>query len=506
MENKLVVIVLLFSLALRVYVYLYLGTILGADVGRFAIISHTWFLKKQVTPNLQPYDMAESFFYFPFLLIPYAFEYLGIDSITTITFISYATSFLGVLVFYKIARLFLDKEKALISTAFYSFIFDIVFAYNLMGVFPYGIASFFFLIVMWQSLKFVIENKINLPLLFVGFFGILLFHWYLFFGVMLLFFALISYEWVENKTIKNSKKLLFYYFVVNVIGLIILSPYLSIFFKYFGIAQKSENAVDLFSYASGRIKFGPLKALESILFVSYPGTIFSSVYIASFILFLLSIKSFLKGKESIWLYFFIYTVLFSLFVFNELNLVRITTLLWLLYAFVIGFCFKSKLVLLVIPFLVLVQSASPLYLTYALHFKQEHFVPFVDFSKFNKAIEFIKTLPENSTFLIDGGGAGCTGASANYGERIFPLTSRKIFYFTNYCWADYNRSEYRNRVDLYRRVSINASCCINELKAYNITHIFIGEKRVGFDPKYFLNNSNYELVYNESDYYIFKVV
>ena len=132
----------------------------------------------------------------------------------------------------------------------------------------------------------------------------------------------------------------------------------------------------------------------------------------------------------------------------------------------------------------------------------------VDFKDFHKAMDFIKEeVPENATFLIDGGGCGCMGASASYGERIFPLTSRKIFYFTNYCWAKYDRDEYFKRVDLYRRIGIEPDDteALEELKNYNVTHVFVGSKSVGFHPYPFAHSKNYEMIYNESGFQIFKI-
>jgi len=135
-------------------------------------------------------------------------------------------------------------------------------------------------------------------------------------------------------------------------------------------------------------------------------------------------------------------------------------------------------------------------------------VPWIIWNSFYEAISFIKyNTPENSTFLIDGGGAGCTGASASYGERIFPLTSRKIFYFSDYCWAKYDENEYRMRVSIYRELSINPSDekLIKKLKEYNVTHIFIGPTDVALNKNLFYNSSFYKLIYENRDFKIFEV-
>jgi len=135
-------------------------------------------------------------------------------------------------------------------------------------------------------------------------------------------------------------------------------------------------------------------------------------------------------------------------------------------------------------------------------------VPWVVWSEHSNAMNFIKDNTSlESIFLVDGGGSGCIGSGSSYGERIFPLTSRRIFYFTNYCWADYNKTEYRRRVDIYRRISIDPddSEALAELKGYNVTHVFIGPGHVGLDPVLFSNSTNYELVYDEDNFQIFEV-
>ena len=510
-EDKILILLICLSLVIRIYLFLDLGSILGADVGRMAIISHTWFLKGKITPDLRPYDMANGFFYFPgVFLLPLAFEYLGIDPITTITFFSFLLSFLGVVVFYKIARIFLDKRQSIGATFFYSFAFDIVLIFNLFGVFPYGFASFFFLLTVWVISKYYFSTltKKDYFLLFLGLFGMFSFHWYLFIPLALFFLSCFMYDFIELNRLRASLKLIGLTSILLILVTLIYYPYLKIFWKYRGIASKPQNISDLLTFQIGRMKFDFYDKFSTVFFMSYIGSMYSSVLLVSFIFSLIFMREFWKDRKRVWVFFMVLVGIHAFTVFYELNLLRITSFIWLAYSLFLGYKInKPWMLLLLLPILFFVQSPSILYLINALHYHQDIFVPFVDFHKFNKAMDFIRReVPENATFLIDGGGAGCTGASASYGERIFPLTSRRIFYFTNYCWANYNRTEFKKRVDLYRRVSINASCCINELKSYNVTHVFIGEKWVGFDPKYFLNNSNYRLIYDEDGYKIFEIV
>ncbi|HDH91674.1 MAG TPA: hypothetical protein ENF38_01845 [Candidatus Aenigmarchaeota archaeon] len=502
---------IILSLAVRIYLFLDLGAILGADVGRMTTVSHVWFLKGKITEDLRPYDMANGFFYFPgVFLLPLAFEYLGINPIDTVTFFSFLFSFLSTLIFYKIARIFLDKKEAIASYFFYSFAFDIVLIFSLFGIFPFGFSAFFFLVTIWQMLNYYFKKRINIFLLTLGIFGIFMFHWYLLPVLAIFLLSLFTHSFVEGHEFKKPFLIFSFSFCL---AFLISFPFWFPFWKWGGISRLPENQVDILSFTVGRLKMNEFDKFRTVFFTSYVGSFFSPLLVIGFFI---SIPTLLLKKElRFWLYFFIFLSVACFLVFGELNLLRITSFLWLPYSLCLGSVLKNhQLNLLFLLLLFFIPSPSIPFVINALNRARTIepgeptiIVPYVDFHKFNKAMDWIrKNTPENSTFLIDGGGAGCTGASASYGERIFPLTSRKVFYFSNYCWANYNRTEYMKRVDLYRRVSINASCCIDELKSYNVTHVFIGEKWVAFDPKYFLNNPNYKLIYDENGYKIFEIV
>ncbi|MFH8039107.1 MAG: hypothetical protein QXJ14_03805, partial [Candidatus Aenigmatarchaeota archaeon] len=121
-------------------------TIVGADIGRFAIISHALFLKGHFETNLLPYDLAKKFFYFPlFVLIPPFFEILGIDAINFLSFLTFFfSSFFG-LPIYLITKKLFDQEIALSSFLFSSILFNPLLNIGFFGVFPYAISTFFFL-------------------------------------------------------------------------------------------------------------------------------------------------------------------------------------------------------------------------------------------------------------------------------------------------------------------------------------------------------------------------
>jgi hypothetical protein len=503
-------ILIFLSFAVRLYLYLTLGTILGSDVGRFAIITHAWFLKGQITPNLQPYDMATGFFYFPgALLLMWFFENFGIDSISTVTFFSFLLSFIGTLVFYKIARLFLNEREAIGAYFFYSFLFDFVFTFNFYGIFTSGVAWFFFLIAMWQSLEFILKKNGNYLLLISSMVLAVLCHGYSVLDIIAFSLAVLIWDFVEHGKFDVAIELYKKYAVATLVGIIVYAPFFMSFGSYFPLARYPENTSDLFAFSAGREALNIIDQIRIIFFTSYVGTIESPILYVAFALTVYSIPQFLKDKKALIIFLFIVTAVFSFCIFDELNLLRITALLWIPYALVMGKYFNNmKYNALLLVLLFLVPSPGILYSINAVYNHPDRFIPLIDFQPFNKAMGWIRgNTPLNSTFIMDGGGAGCTGASASYGERIFPLTSRKIFYFTDYCFADYNRSEYEKRVDIYRRISINPDDegALNQLHLYNVTYVFIGKWKVGFDYPYFARSQNYELVYNDSGINIFKV-
>jgi len=500
----------LLALLVRVLLYFDLGTILGADVGRFAIISHTWFLKGEITPNLQPYDMATGFFYFPgTLFLMWFFENFGINPIATITFFSFLFSFVGTLVFYKIARLFLNEKEAVGAYFFYAFVFDFVFTFNLYGVFTSGFAWFFFLIFMWQSLEFILGKNGNYLLLVASAVLAVLCHGYAVFDIAVFSLAVLVWDYVEHGNLGITFELYKKYAVATLVGIILYSPFLMVFGSFFPLARYPENLSDLFAFSIGREAMNIVDRMRVVFFTSYVGTIESPLLYIGFALTAYSIPQFLKGDKALIIFLFIFIAVFSFCIFNELNLLRITSFLWIPYALVMGKYFNNvRYNTLLLALLLVVPSPSILYSINAVHNYPDRFIPLIDFKPFNKAMDWIKiNTPQNSTFLIDGGGSGCTGASASYGERIFPLTSRKVFYFTDYCFADYDRNEFEKRVEIYRRISINPDdeWALDQLHLYSVNYVFIGKWKVGFDYPYFARSKNYELVYNDSGINIYKI-
>jgi len=187
---------------------------------------------------------------------------------------------------------------------------------------------------------------------------------------------------------------------------------------------------------------------------------------------------------------------------------RLSTFIWLFYAIAFGIVFDSPksflLIFLILPF---VLSPSPFFWVREFTPEQRE-VPWVLWGGFYKTINFIENnISEDAVFLIDGGGIGCTGASANYGERIFPLTSRKIFYFTDTCWAQYDMEDYEKKVDIYNKISINPDDkrALELLKSYNVTHVYVGPYSIGLNSTLFLNSKHYSEVFRYGNTHIFQI-
>jgi len=383
--------------------------------------------------------------------------------------------------------------------------FDFIWIYSFFGIFTYGWSFLFFMTSLYSALK--LEEKFSKKFFLVNLLSTFLawlFHWYCILLIAIGYMAIFLREFITFKKIKIKYFLLL--FINVILGFLLSYPFYLPFINYIGVTRTPENIFDLLTFAMDRFKISPIQQFQVIFLTSYVGTIFSAVLILSFFLTIINFRWF-KDEKSFFLYLFILLAYFSYLFLGEMNLLRLNSLMWITYAVSLGYFFsENKLNLIFIPILFFVPSPSIPWLINALYNQANIFVPFADFHKFNQAMSFIiNNIPENATFLIDGGGSGCTGASASFGERIFPMTSRKIFYFTDYCWAIYNRDEFMKRTDLYRRVSINTSCCIDELKEYNITHVFIGERFVGLNPNLFMNDTNYKLIYDKEGYRIFEL-
>jgi hypothetical protein len=275
-----------------------------------------------------------------------------------------------------------------------------------------------------------------------------------------------------------------------------------------------DRKLDIFMFSTFNRNLSLKEKLQYILFSSPIGFNKNILLVVGLIVFLFSsIRNFRRFRFGIKFLTlsFIFCIPMLLITFNDMNLARSIWINWFFYSIGLGLLFNDKKLNLLILALIAITELPPSIFSYfelqTTYEKGQ--IPWVVWSSFYDAIDFIKqNTSKDSIFLIDGGGAGCTGASASYGERIFPLTSRKIFYFSDYCWAQYDEGEYRKKVTIYREFSINPSNIhiIQELKRYGITHVFIGPTDVGLDKNLFNNSSLYKLIYENKDFKIFKIL
>jgi hypothetical protein len=506
-------IYLILSVLIKVIVFLRVGTTLGADVGRFATISHIFLLKKNIVTNLQPYDMPTGYFYFPGSVVLMTIgELIGINSIDFITISTFLFSTMSTLIFYLLTSKILTRKKAITAFFFYSFVLDVVLNYAIFGNFSYAFSTTFFLMLCLISFELFFEKKERFLILTLSIFGLLSFHFYLIFPIVVLLLSLFTYEFVnEKQPFRKSRNIICNYFKALVISLILLLPFFYLFGSYFFLAFNKDNMIDTLMVSYERERFSFDEKIWNLFFIS-PSIIPSSIFIIAFVVFLIQINRLIKTKSAVFVYFFSYLSIQSYMLFTNANFQRVVTNLWIIYAFGFSSFFTNPILnIAILPVFYFVPSPSTIYFLNILtpvEKTEPEILPWVVWSEYYDAMNFIKkNTSENSVFLVDGGGSGCFGASASYGERIFPLTSRKVFYFTDYCWANYDKSDYRHRVDIYRRISINPndSEALENLKEYGVTHVFIGPSDVGLKFELFSGSKNYELVYNEKNFKIFEI-
>jgi hypothetical protein len=511
--NKLDVIflvIIIFSLLVRIALFLNVHTILGADVGRFTIISHTFILKQTITPDLRPYDLANGFFYFPgSFIMPMILELIGLDPISGVTLMVFFFDLMSLFAFYLLTKKFFNQKIATTALFFYSFLFDALLNLSVWGVFPEALSILYLFLLMMVTLDLFFQGKKNFFLLIFFLLGIFSFHLYVGFIFLAFFLSLISYEIIIKKKINKSKTLIFEFLKACLVILILISPFLFFFGKYIFISFSKPNIADLKAFSSGREGLPFSEKIIQIFFATPTGLGISYSSVIGLIFLLVTLKKWLNTNKMILLIYFFYLNLFSFFVFGEYNLFRGIFGNWIIYSFAIAIFLDRPIInFALLAFFFFVESSSPLFLFISLRPMANPPVPWVIWPDYSSVIQFIKNnVPLNATFLIDGGGTGCTGANPSYGERIFPLTSRKIFYFTDYCWAQYNITDYENRVDLYRRLSINPNdkIALFELKDYNVTHVYIGPYSIGLNSTLFLNSNNYKLIFEKDGSYVFTI-
>jgi len=508
------ILILLVSVVFRVLIISKIGTLIGTDIAKFATISHAMKLKEGITPDLRPYDLASSFFYFPLsFTLPLIIETLGIDAITSITYFSFLFNILTIVAFYILVSKILDHKKALYATFFYSMFFDVSLDYLMSrGVFSFAIAFLPCFLCMYLLIEYFNGVK-KRNLLFFSFLFLFLTHWFLFFVLFAFLISLFLYEYYSERGFSKSKGIIIE--ILKIIPLILIStlPFLILFGPIYP-TQEIVKAADWKIYEIDIERASFLNKIFAIIFENFATIIGSVSYSLGFLVSILTFNELVKNKRLVIAIFFILLIFSSFFYIHSITWKRSADYTKIVYPISFSFLFNHPLFIgisfISSPF---VQN-TPVWYYYNIpdrvEGKYQFFFDVVDDNEL-KAFEFIKeNISENATFLLDDGGAGCLGGQPfSHGERIFPLTSRKLFYFTNSCPLKIDWDDYQHRVDLYRNISINPDNdeILNELKDnYNVTHIYIGPVHVGLNPELFKRSKNYELVYHEKEIYIFEII
>ncbi|MBR9678263.1 MAG: hypothetical protein GOU97_03170 [Nanoarchaeota archaeon] len=486
--------------------------LIGTDISRFGILSKTFEIKGKITPDLTPYDLPTSFFYFPAAYsIPLGFSFAGIDPISSITLFSFVLNLCAIIGFYLFSRGFLDNEiQCLLAAFFYAFFLDHVLDYLVIrAVFSYAWSIYFFFITAYLLTK-AWREKFNNGLIIIAVTGILFTHWYTFFPLMFLFMSFSVHEFIKKGTLKKTVDFLKKIFKPLSISLILTIPFFIIFAPHmndrFLPMNWAEHKVAGSYFASQNIS---QRIINSFLSHGAFMNVTLPLYGFMTILLILLIKKFINKKRISLLLFYVFSMIFSMLLYQSLTFRRMIDFPKFIFPMVFALLVDDNkpiliMFLLLLPFLII----NPLY--YFMNLNQPE-LESIDSVKKEEiaAFQFIKTLPENSTIMIDGGGTGCiAGSEGSHGDRIFPLTGKKVFLFTNYCWANYNRSEFEARLDLFRYLSINSNDTETLEKLtndYGVTHIYIGPNSLGLRTHDLKKSGYYEEVFNENKTSVFEI-
>lgn len=525
LRDRWIPLILFLSLVFRLILFMKIGSIMGTDVGRFAILSRIFYLEGKIKMDLRPYDLAEGWFYFPGIIaIPIVYEILGVDPITASTILGFVISYLSLIAFYFFVKEASNEKNGLNALIFYSFLFDLPLSYIIFTLVPYGMSfPYLYLLFYTATAYFFSKEKKNTGKFFflftVSIFGCMVFHAYSLFLFVPLLFSFIAYEIIEKSRVERSMRVFLQVFRSTILSILLLSPFLCLAKDYIFTSTRLENLADLGAWPAEEATLwkgtSVLEVLSRMLF-SNPAGITEPVFLfaASIVSFLSVILIFKrKKKEKVIAFFFLFVLIFNFFSsFGNANSVRFLGSTSLIYPILISDLLPIPQINLLISISsIYIKSPSVLYYIRVLEPPRERGAPIqtMIWPEFWDAMRFIKeNVPENATFFIDGYGAGCIGASSSYGERIFPITSRKIFFFTDYCWAQYNKSEYERRLSLYRRICIDPTneTSIRELKGkYNVTHVYVGPKDLCLNVTKVLNSPHYELIFHEKDIFIFRI-
>ncbi|PIO00518.1 hypothetical protein COT72_00380 [archaeon CG10_big_fil_rev_8_21_14_0_10_43_11] len=506
LESRSALMILVLAFFARVFVFAKLNwIILGSDVGRFGSLAHAMVLKGGIMANLVPFEIIEGFFYFPgTIIIPLLFDLAGINTLVGASFaLLFGNSAFLVFAFLFFSQLF-SKKRAKNAFLFFAFAFDFCFLLAVSGIYPYALALPFLMLFMY-ALNVLSKGGHARFAFVLATLGIALFHWYV--GlVAAVFGAAVACALSIEKEYARLYRIIKEFLFAAVLSAVALVPFFLTFGAYLLLPFLLQNKADLFAISTANALPLPARVLGVFVLFSQ-GVSFSILFVLG-ILFLVFDWQTLVKKKTLGL-FFIFLVVFNFFLFGDNNFVRQTLIVWLFYAIAFSRVLtRTRINTIIVIAFVLVASPSPLFFFSTI--VQGTFassIPVPDAS-FYHAMDFIReNVSLNATFLIDGGGAGCVGRSSSYGERIFPITSRKVWYFTNTCWSAYNYTEYASRVALYHVLTLNPNnqTLHDQLLAKGVTHVFIGSFSTGLSRALFSKSMYYTEVFSDANTSIFKV-
>ncbi len=517
----------IFSLSLLAFLILFAKfnfAPIGTDSTRFAYFAEIFGQEDAFLTDLSPYEDVRSFFYFPLpIVFPAYLRHLGIPPLDGISLASILLGALSSVAFLMFAREIFPKDRKapFLSAAAYVLFFNIPLTYFAgRGVLAYSISWFFFLLGAvpiarlsrgnagnWAGLDFP-----DILFLLVGISGMLLSHWYLLAG-----FSILSLSFLAFHGRRGSWKPVALAYSVS---LAIVAPFFSALFLSSGNPVPVERVSE---WKYGEYYFEQAGIPERIArgLVSDPeiGAI-SGGHSAAYVLALaLALAYSLSGRFPKGLAFFLIIAIFlSILLSNSITHRRTVDYLRLTYPLGIGLAFSAILgrkgqipkavAIVAVAILSISTFSTPWILAKIPEIDMTNFDPVAPGEK--EAFSFIREkTPKSAVFLIDGPGIGCVGGQAgSHGERIFPETGRRVFLFTNYCWANYDKGEFFRKIDIYRRISINPDdpSALSELISSGATHLYLGPSSLGLDRSLLSESANYKKIFSSGGAEIFEIL
>ncbi len=502
-EVKYILIILLLSILLKILFFSRSNWLpLGSDIVRWGTVSHSWFLNAEITKDLMPFFPSGNFFiYTPTTLFMVLItETLFFNPASGAIIISILMSSMSVLSFYLFCREFLNQKKAVYACFYYTILFDsslIYLANRFMLSFSAGFFPMF--LSMFYISKGFNEKKIDkmiIPSL------ILLVTTHLFHIFPVILFLISVFILKHDK--KILKKLIILGIISLLISIIIFLPYFLIFMENIGHTSLPFISAEWYNYEiiSENFNKNIFTLLLYNIFVNGMEPFFVFSYLIGFMITLFVFNRFKNKKKVVSLFFIICFISTTFYISNPL-FSRFSTFPKIVYPISLSLLFNDVGSATFWTVMAIITPRSPIW--YSLFDFNDTYLDVTTIEEIH-AYEFIKNnVPPDSIFLIDGGGEGIfEGHSGSHGDRIFILTSRRIFYYSGIM----DLEEYQKRVRIYRDVSINPNnqTAIQALKQHNITHIFIGPTDIGLDKDKFLESNNYEKLWQEGNVFVFKII